>query len=156
MPSGLDAGTGLSDGPVFDADITVTFHAYKPGHFLGVGPEVCGEVRVVDIGLDGGVPELLVCEAVDAARPPRPRTAHKWSAGSVAVVGGSPGITGAPLLTARAALSMGAGAVSLLCPRALQPTYAGASAEVMTRGIGSGPRFAENDAAEVLRGGGAV
>jgi NAD(P)H-hydrate epimerase len=150
VPSGLDAATGTTSGPAFTAVATVTFHAMKPGHLLGEGPERCGPVSIVDIGLDGGEPTLLVCEADDAPRPDRPRTAHKWSAGSVAVVGGAPGITGAPMLTAQAALAMGAGSVALVCPAALQPTYAARTIEVMTRGVGKGPRFAPDDAAAVL------
>jgi NAD(P)H-hydrate epimerase len=150
VPSGLDAATGDVAGAAFTAQTTVTFHALKPGHLLGHGPERCGEIVVVDIGLKGGEAELLVCEEDDAPRPERERTAHKWSAGSVAVVGGSPGITGAPLLAGTAALEMGAGSVALVCPRALQPSYASASAQLMTRGIGSGAHFTSGDIAAVL------
>lgn len=150
VPSGLDAATGEASGPVFTAVRTITFHAMKPGHVLGEGPERCGSIGVTDIGLEGGAAHLWVCEAGDAPRPARVRRAHKWSSGSVAVVGGSPGITGAPMLTARAALEMGAGAVAVVCPAALQPTYAAQSTQVMTRGIGKGPRFSPDDADAVL------
>ncbi len=150
VPSGLDAATGAVSGPAFRADACVTFHALKPGHLLGEGPERCGRVEVVDIGLEGGDPTLLVCDATDAPRPARPRTAHKWSAGSVAVVGGSPGLTGAALLAAEAALHGGAGAVTLMCPAKLQPVYAAQTPGIMTRGIGSGARLGSGDAEEVL------
>lgn len=150
VPSGLDASNGEVAGVAFRASTTVTFHALKAGHLLGEGPEHCGEVEVADIGLRGGRPELLLCDEADAPRPVRSRRAHKWSAGSVAVIGGSPGITGAPLLTATAALHMGAGSVAVICPRALQPTYASASAEVMTRGVGGGARFEPNDVDAVV------
>ena len=154
VPSGLDAGTGTVGGEAFTADRTVTFHALKTGHLLGNGPEHCGEVKVVDIGLEGGEAELLICEEGDALRPARSRLTHKWAAGSVAVVGGSPGITGAPLLAATAALEMGAGSVALICPRALQPTYAAASAQVMTRAIGNAARFETEDVSAVLEAAG--
>ena len=150
VPSGLDAATGEVATQAFTAARTVTFHALKPGHLLGEGPERCGRVDVADIGLVGGRPELMVCEADDALRPARPRRGHKWDVGSVAVVGGSPGLTGAPLLTATGALQFGAGAVALICPRSLQPTYAAASSQVMTRGVGSGARFRPEDVDEVL------
>jgi NAD(P)H-hydrate epimerase len=150
LPSGLDAMSGVVSGEAITAAATVTFHALKPGHLLGEGPERCGTTTVVDIGLEGGEPELLVCEEEDAPRPARPRRTHKWAAGSVAVVGGSPGITGAPLLAATAALAMGAGSVALICPRALQPTYAAGSAEIMTRGIGKAARFSVEDVPDVL------
>ncbi|OGS95321.1 MAG: NAD(P)H-hydrate dehydratase [Gallionellales bacterium RIFCSPLOWO2_12_FULL_57_18] len=43
--------------------------------------------------------------------PKRPRDSHKGMFGTVAVIGGAPGMVGAPLLAARAALKMGAGCV---------------------------------------------
>ena len=108
---------------------------------------------LVDIGLDGGIAELQVCEEDDAPLPPRGRTTHKWSAGSVVVVGGSPGLTGAPLLTARAALHGGAGAVTLMCPAELQPVYAAQAPGIMTRGVGKGTHFTDADIEEVLAAG---
>jgi len=50
--SGVDSDTGawLSDCPL-EADLTVTFHAPKPGHLRGAGAGVSGKVVVVDIGL---------------------------------------------------------------------------------------------------------
>src|SRR5690606_7638051 len=107
VPSGLDPDTGAAPDGSFDADITVTFGALKPGHLLGAGPDVCGTVTVVDIGLGAGDPALLVVEDEDADRPARERDAHKWSAGSVLVVGGSPGMAGAAVMAGRAALHFG-------------------------------------------------
>ncbi len=153
VPSGLDAATGESPDDSFRAVRTVTFHAYKPGHVLGEGPERCGRVSLVDIGLSGGEPEMRWCEEEDAPRPARNRTDHKWSAGSVVVVGGSPGLTGAPLLAAVAAIHGGAGAVTLMCPAQLQPAYAAQAPGIMTRGVGNGRRFAVTDADEVLHAG---
>lgn len=42
---------------------------------------------------------------------PRPHDSHKGLFGTVAVIGGAPGMIGAPLLAARAALKLGAGCV---------------------------------------------
>ncbi len=109
VPSGLDGDLGVAVGPVFVADATVTFHALKPGHVLGDGPDICGEVVVVDIGLSGGDPDLLVMQGSDVVVPHRTRNAHKWSAGAVATVGGVPGLTGAAGFTSAAALRAGAG-----------------------------------------------
>jgi len=150
VPSGLDAASGAVAGPAFTAHRTVTFHSLKPGHLLGEGPERCGSISIVDIGLSGGNAELLLCEEVDAPRPPRLRTSHKWSAGSVAVVGGSPGLTGAAMLAATAALHGGAGSVAVVCPGALQSIYAGMSAGVMTRGVGDADRFRQGDVPATL------
>lgn len=116
IPTGLSPADGTACGGGFRAVATVTFHALKPGHLLGEGPDRCGPVTVADIGLVGGVPELMVVEATDAPRPPRERRAHKWSVGSVLVVGGAAGMVGAAVLAGRAALSFGAGAVGVAGP----------------------------------------
>lgn len=150
LPSGLDGTTGEVGGAAFTADCTVTFHALKVGHVIGEGPDRSGKVEVVDIGLEGGEPELLLCEDEDAVVPERARDAHKWSAGSVAVVGGSEGIGGAALLAARSALEFGAGAVRLVCPGGLAGAYAAADPGVMTAPIGDARRLGPEDAAAVL------
>jgi hydroxyethylthiazole kinase-like uncharacterized protein yjeF len=150
VPSGLDAATGRVAGTGFFADVTVTLQAAKTGHVLGEGPERSGELIVFDIGLGEPRPELMLCEAIDAPTPVRTRHAHKWSVGSVAVVGGSPGITGAALLTARSALAAGAGATTVICPGGLQSIYAAMDPGVMSRGIGAGTRFTLSDVDEVL------
>ena len=51
VPSGLDADTGAVSGAVLGADRTVTFAAAKPGHVLGDGPDVVGDLIVAVIGL---------------------------------------------------------------------------------------------------------
>lgn len=64
--------------------------------------------------------------------PKRPRDAHKGTFGHVLVLGGSPGLTGAPVLAASGALRSGAGLATVGCPRAVQPTVAALSPCVMT------------------------
>lgn len=116
IPTGVDPITGEVDDLAFRADRTVVFHALKPGHLLGEGPDRCGHLEVADIGLSGGVPVMMVAEAADAPRPLRPRSAYKWSAGSVLVVGGSHGMIGAATMAARSALHFGAGSVGIATP----------------------------------------
>ncbi|NNC92100.1 MAG: NAD(P)H-hydrate dehydratase [Acidimicrobiia bacterium] len=150
VPSGLSAADGSVEGEAFHADRTVTFHARKVGHLLGEGPDRCGRLEVRDIGLEGGTPELRLVEESDATTPRRSRSAHKWSAGSVLVVGGSPGLTGAVMLAASSALQAGAGAVAAAVPGRWQGALEAMSAGVMTRGIGDGDRFDPGDVAELL------
>jgi ADP-dependent NAD(P)H-hydrate dehydratase / NAD(P)H-hydrate epimerase len=116
-PTGLDPDTGSVMGNAFRATETVTFGAIKTGHVCGEGPDRCGLVTVADIGIEGGEPSMFVAEEADAARPPRPRKTHKWSAGSVLVLGGSTGLAGASVLAGRSALHFGAGTVVVASPR---------------------------------------
>lgn len=117
VPTGLDASTGAVAPATLSADATVTFAATKPGHVLGAGPDVVGELEVVDIGLDVGVPEIAIVDRSDVEGwvPKRPRTAHKWR-DAVRIVAGSPGMTGAAYLASAAAQRAGAGMVTLSSP----------------------------------------
>jgi ADP-dependent NAD(P)H-hydrate dehydratase / NAD(P)H-hydrate epimerase len=119
IPSGVDGDTGEACGEPLRADVTVTFAALKPGLLQGDGPLLAGRVEVVDIGLDTGRARLWVVEDADVARllPVRPRGAYKWQS-AVAVVAGSPGMTGAAELCAHAAYRAGAGMVRLGVPGA--------------------------------------
>ncbi len=116
IPSGLDSDTGRVLGKAVRATHTVTFIALKPGLLTLDGPDHCGEVTVADLGLDA---KALVApggwvasrDLFAAALKPRPRNFHKGMAGSVVVLGGSSGMTGAALLAGRAALRLGAGRV---------------------------------------------
>lgn len=115
IPSGVDGVTGHACDGAVDADATVTFAALKPGHLLGDGRERSGAVTVVDIGLDATGANASLVEPEDVCLPRRSRDAHKYAA-AVAVVAGSPGMTGAPALAARAAFRSGSGYVRLAVP----------------------------------------
>jgi len=132
IPSGLSGLTGqvLEGGGAMRAAATVTFAALKPGLLFGAGPELAGEVELVDIGLGPLVDEVCrtwLVEDADVARllPGRPREAHKWQT-ALHVVAGSPGMTGAPWMVSRGALRAGAGYVRLsmpgVSPSALPPS----------------------------------
>ena len=125
LPSGLDARTGELLGDPMSADVTVTFGALKPGLVLGHGLRCCGQVRVVDIGLDvrRATIGLVTDDDVASSWPVRSVDAHKWN-GAVWVVGGSAGMTGAPTLAARGAQAAGAGYVRLSVPGEPTPAHA--------------------------------
>jgi ADP-dependent NAD(P)H-hydrate dehydratase / NAD(P)H-hydrate epimerase len=119
IPSGVNGDTGEARGEPLRADLTVTFAALKPGLLQGDGPLLAGRVEVADIGLDVSRAHMWVVEDADVARllAPRPRSAYKWQS-AVAVVAGSPGMTGAAELCARGAYRAGAGMVRLGVPGA--------------------------------------
>jgi hydroxyethylthiazole kinase-like uncharacterized protein yjeF len=115
IPSGLFADTGAGAHAV-RAVRTLTFIAGKPGLLTLDGRDCAGMIDIAPLGLDYPPPEAataLVNVAGDfvADLPYRHHASHKGTHGSLAVVGGNIGMTGAPLLGARAALHLGAGRV---------------------------------------------
>lgn len=137
-PSGLDADTGTIRGAAVHASHTLTFIAMKPGLLTADGPDCCGEVRLAKLGLDAPAnlpPEgYTVHRNQFAARlAPRSRNSHKGSFGSVGILGGAPGMTGAALLAGRAALKLGAGRVYLGLADPDAPRFDPVQPELMLR-----------------------
>jgi ADP-dependent NAD(P)H-hydrate dehydratase / NAD(P)H-hydrate epimerase len=122
LPSGVDASTGEVAGAVVDAAATVTFHREKVGHFVAPGAFARGELEVVDIGLEEHETRFArpTLELLDLVPLRSPRDT-KYTAGSVLVVGGSPGLTGAAVLAATAAFRADAGYVAVAAPRESLP-----------------------------------
>ncbi|WP_372986194.1 NAD(P)H-hydrate dehydratase [Marinobacter sp.] len=121
VPSGLNATTGVADGDVVRATMTVTFIGLKSGLFTGHGPAVCGEVVFDSLGtendIDGSGQFPVAClrnwEAVGHWLPERAANAHKGRFGHVLIIAGDRGFGGAGLMAAEAAARSGAGLVSL-------------------------------------------
>ncbi|MGE5599249.1 MAG: NAD(P)H-hydrate dehydratase, partial [Bacteroidota bacterium] len=142
IPSGVEADTGAVHGAAVRAAVTVTFALPKLGCLLHPGADHAGELVVAPISLplalaDGIERHLTERAEVGAWLPKRPRDAHKGLNGRVLIVGGSPGLTGAPFLAARGALRAGAGLVTALIPAGLPAPEK--PAEVMTGGLPAGP-----------------
>jgi hydroxyethylthiazole kinase-like uncharacterized protein yjeF len=117
LPSGVDASTGEIAGAAVDADLTVTFHGLKLGLVIGPGRFHAGRVVVSDIGLTIAETEHRRAKPALLELVPRRKPGDtKYTAGSVLVVGGQPGMSGAACLTAMAALRADAGYVTLAVP----------------------------------------
>ena len=147
MPSGLDADSGNylcgPDAPGLTYDLTVTFQYLKPGHLLGEGGDICGDVNVVEMGLAGVTRERV--GQIRVAGPDHRLCkygGHKYDHGHALVLGGGPGHGGAARLAARAALRVGAGLVTLgVPPDALSENAARLDA-VMLAQVGNGAALA--------------
>jgi ADP-dependent NAD(P)H-hydrate dehydratase / NAD(P)H-hydrate epimerase len=114
IPSGVDASTGEVAGPAVTADVTVTMHGPKVGLAVAPGRFHAGDVEVADIGLEHAeTRHRLVTEEIVALVPRKRAGDTKYSAGSVLVVGGSPGMSGAVCLCAEAAFRADAGYVAV-------------------------------------------
>jgi NAD(P)H-hydrate epimerase len=124
LPSGVDASTGEVAGAAVDADMTVTFHGEKVGHYVTPGAYLAGYVEVADIGLEAVETRhgRLKREILDLV-PRRIPEGNKYTSGHVVVAGGSPGLSGAPCLSAFAALRADAGYVTLAGPEPVVPVF---------------------------------
>lgn len=111
LPSGLQADTGDTPGEVWVADHTVTFGTLKPGVVLR--PDVCGEVHLIDIGLELPPPIVQVVTREDAAQffPAPGFRDNKYTRGVVSVAAGSQKYPGAGVLCTAGARHAGAGMV---------------------------------------------
>ncbi|RJP24789.1 MAG: NAD(P)H-hydrate dehydratase [Deltaproteobacteria bacterium] len=142
LPSGIDATTGRILGEAIRADYTGTFGLLKLGHVLLPGSIHCGETEIYDIGIPSRAvfdaeikTEALDEQIVKSMLSVRPPDFHKGDAGRVYIVGGSPGMTGAPCLAGLAALRMGAGLITVVTPASLRPIVESKQMEVMCAGI---------------------
>ncbi len=170
VPSGLDADTGVAFKPTIRATATATFIALKPGLLTNDGIDCCGTVSVHPLGLD---PEKIASApghrldwtTLAAALPEglrrRQRNVHKGTFGTLAIVGGAAGMTGAPLLAGRAALHVGTGKVWVGFAAADHPPVDGGQPELMLReadavmsagaeAIACGPGLGTSDTAKRL------
>ena len=124
VPSGVDASTGQVRGSAVQADRTITFHGRKLGLAVAPGRFHAGEVEVADIGLEPReTRHRRVTREILGLVPLRGPRDNKYSAGSILVVGGSKGMTGAPSLAAEAAFRAGAGYVRACFPESLDLVF---------------------------------
>ena len=122
VPSGVNASTGEVPGAAVRATVTVTFGAAKVGLAIAPGRFHAGSVHVASIGLAPAAHEhALVPASILAEIPPKSAESTKYRAGSVLVVGGSHGLTGAPMLAALAAFRADAGYVTVAAPESALP-----------------------------------
>ncbi len=165
VPSGLCADSGRTlGGDAMWADLTVTFHRAKLGHYLAEGPFISGKVDVVDIGLEqrgrqfggpgtvekgrwvllppgsarpGSFPGTVVEGPQGVLRKDDPfgRPTHKYTHGHAVILSGGAGRGGAARITARGALRIGAGLVTLAVPPAALQENAARLDAIMLRSV---------------------
>jgi hydroxyethylthiazole kinase-like uncharacterized protein yjeF len=131
IPTGVSGDTGEADKFAVDADITVTFEYPKVGHIKGEGEVLTGSLEVVNIGTgifpdkstDNFCPdtgrkylEIIAGQDIRGYFKRRPKKSHKKDYGHIVVVGGSRGLTAAPVMATAGALRAGAGLVTCVVP----------------------------------------
>jgi NAD(P)H-hydrate epimerase len=142
ISSGVDASSGEIEGVAVEADLTVSFHGAKLGHWIAPGKWHTGELRVVPIGIPEGAPSRpaggTIDPAVLALAPRRGPRSTKFSSGQVAIAGGSRGLTGAVRMSSTAAIRAGAGYATVAVPADLEPVFEAGQPEVMSVGCPGG------------------
>jgi NAD(P)H-hydrate epimerase len=134
IPSGVNASTGEVPGAAVRAAATVTFGAAKVGLAISPGRFHAGRVHIAPIGLRPREHEHALVPASALLEVPAKRTeSTKYSAGSVLVVGGSRGLTGAPMLASLAAFRADAGYVAVAAPESTLPVLETTLLEVVKR-----------------------
>ncbi|MEE9168631.1 MAG: NAD(P)H-hydrate dehydratase [bacterium] len=138
-PSGLDCDKGRPLGVCVKSDLTITMGNVKTGMLLYPGRELVGRLFIADLNVPSSVFEQINLskyffepEDYQKLLPPRPQDAYKNKFGKLLVLAGSRGLSGAAVLTSKAALYSGAGMVILGCPQGLNSVFEEKLTEVMT------------------------
>lgn len=138
IPSGLNGSTGEVETIAMEARTTISLGLPKLGFFIGKGWNHLGNLVHVDFGLPQSAIDLanisahLISEKHAAASLPKmERDRHKYQAGYILAVAGSPGMPGAALMCCQAALKSGAGIVRLFYPKEMKEELLAAPYELI-------------------------
>jgi hydroxyethylthiazole kinase-like uncharacterized protein yjeF len=133
IPTGLDSDTGRAHDVAVRGAHTATLLALKPGLFTAQGRDAAGTVWFDDLQVDAASESSCAELSLPPAQRPRRHATHKGTYGDLAVIGGAPGMAGAALLAARAALHHGAGRVFVGFLDAAAPALDDAHPDLMVR-----------------------
>ncbi len=138
IPSGLCGNTGEVGGNAIVADYTCFLGMPKVGFFLGEGMNHTGALAGCDFGLPANFADnakaegYLLDEAfLPSLLPPMKRTRHKYEAGYIVALAGSPGMPGAAMMSCMAAYRTGAGIIRLFHPECMDGEFASGPKELV-------------------------
>ncbi len=145
IPSGLDGMSGAPYPGAVIADFTLSIAYPKTGLLADAATANVGRLALLPLPAirpltgEGDPSAVLVTpERISRILQRRPFEAHKGQCGHIAIIGGSPGMSGAAILAAQGALRGGAGLVTILARGHSYPTLcAMAPPEIMVRQVDS-------------------
>ncbi|MCD6385848.1 NAD(P)H-hydrate dehydratase [Candidatus Sumerlaeota bacterium] len=124
IPSGLYADDTYFEGKCVDAHLTITMGLPKLGMVIHPGVAYCGRMRVAPLDFPDELlnshqwkHNLLLAKEVRSFFPERPANSNKKTFGYVLICAGSPGMTGAAILSAKSATRSGAGLIYVAVPQ---------------------------------------
>lgn len=127
VPSGMDADSHAVSQTVVDPTQVVTFHDIKPAL-----TDIDVPVTVADIGIPDAAEDIV--GPGDLTALTRNPDSHKGDAGRILVVGGGP-YTGAPALSAQAAMRAGADLGIIVCPAGVGDTIQGYTPDLIVHTV---------------------
>lgn len=157
LPSGAYGDSVFQKNICVQADLTITFAAYKSSLLFYPSAYNCGEVVCCDIGIYdncfSGNAYVTDFEYLKKALPERPKHGHKGTFGKLLCIGGSNGMSGAVFMNGEGALRSGCGIVKLCVPESISHILETKTTEVMTvscpdDGLGS---FSEVCIGEIIK-----
>lgn len=159
IPSGINADTGEICGLCVNADVTVTFAAYKTGLLMFPGADFTGKIITADISIPEYIIENMNINVSVSDRqlagkllPGRRKNTHKGDYGKILIIGGSVGMTGACVMSANAALRSGAGLVTAAVCDKLNPIFEEKLTEPMTIPLPSSDGHLDRSSIQKLTG----
>ncbi len=147
LPSGLAPEPPFTDAPHVVADLTVTFGGLKLCQLMEPARSACGEIELVDIGLEFDEPAVRQWTPQDVwdCLPVPDARSDKYSRGVVGLNTGSADYPGAAVLGAAGASHAGAGMIRYLGPSSVAtrvtdrfPNVVTAAGRVQSIVVGSG------------------
>jgi len=145
LPTGLGGDSGAADADCVIADFTLTIGFAKRGLLADAATHFVGRLAVLPLAeLSARADAAGACDLIATARelaavlPRRNFDLHKGGCGRVGIVAGSPGFTGAAVMTAEACVHAGAGLVTLyVMPEIWSVVAARIAPEVMVKSVAS-------------------
>lgn len=120
IPSGM-MENGMVAGICVRADVTFVIEPYKIGNLINDALDYSGKIVTVDIGLMTETDNHIYFIDEDEIQflKKRKKNSHKYNYGSVLIIGGHVGMTGAPQMSAISAMRTGSG----LCTIGINDKY---------------------------------
>ena len=123
IPSGLNGDNGIVEDVAITADLTVTIGLPKLGLLIKDGLKYIGKLEIANLNIPKEIIEkiqskyyLFTNKLANKLIYRKPFNCNKKSTGKILIIGGSKFYTGAPFISAEAALRAGAGFVTVAIP----------------------------------------
>ena len=142
----LDIPTGLGTTTSIKPKHTLTFHDAKPQ----MTPETCGSIHIIDIGIPSDITQKIGPGDLSIYYPRPKKTSHKGENGRVLIIGGGM-YTGAPALSALAALRTGADLTYIVAPQHAASIIATYSPNLIVQPLFSTDFIREDDTNEIVK-----